>query len=59
LSKTLPPDLLLRIAAIPADAAGLTEMVGQAVTDLATGPDPEQKAYLLAAAGLRPLVPMG
>jgi hypothetical protein len=34
-------------------------MVGQAVTGLAAGPDPEQRAYLLAAAGLRPLAPTG
>lgn len=31
------------------------EQVGQAVSDLATGPDPDQDAYLLTAAGLRPL----
>ncbi len=31
------------------------ERVGQAVTDLVTGPGPEQDAYLLTAAGLRPL----
>jgi NAD(P)-dependent dehydrogenase (short-subunit alcohol dehydrogenase family) len=29
--------------------------VGQAVTALVSGPDPEQNAYMLAAAGLRPL----
>jgi hypothetical protein len=31
------------------------ERVGQAVTTLIAGPDPEQNAYMLAAAGLRPL----
>jgi NAD(P)-dependent dehydrogenase (short-subunit alcohol dehydrogenase family) len=31
------------------------EQVGQAVTALVTGPDPGQDAYLLTAAGLRPL----
>jgi len=31
------------------------ERVGQAVTDLVTGPGPDQDAYLLTAAGVRPL----
>jgi NAD(P)-dependent dehydrogenase (short-subunit alcohol dehydrogenase family) len=31
------------------------EQVGQAVSGLVTGPDPEQNAYLVTAAGLRPL----
>ena len=31
------------------------DQVGQAVTDLVTGPGPDQDAYLLTAAGLRPL----
>jgi NAD(P)-dependent dehydrogenase (short-subunit alcohol dehydrogenase family) len=43
----------------PAGQPLTPEMVGQAVAGLATGPDPEQRAYLLAAAGLRPLVPTG
>jgi hypothetical protein len=29
--------------------------VGQAVTGLVTGPGPDQDAYLVTAAGLRPL----
>ncbi len=29
--------------------------VGQAITDLVAGPGPDQDAYLLTAAGLRPL----
>jgi NAD(P)-dependent dehydrogenase (short-subunit alcohol dehydrogenase family) len=33
------------------------QQAGQAITDLVTGPDPEQDAYLLTAAGLRPLGP--
>jgi NAD(P)-dependent dehydrogenase (short-subunit alcohol dehydrogenase family) len=31
------------------------EQVGEAVTSLVTGPDPDQNAYLVTAAGLRPL----
>jgi NAD(P)-dependent dehydrogenase (short-subunit alcohol dehydrogenase family) len=31
------------------------EQVGEAVTGLVTGPDPDQDAYLVTAAGLRPL----
>ena len=31
------------------------EGVGQAVTGLVTGPGPDQDAYLLTGAGLRPL----
>jgi NAD(P)-dependent dehydrogenase (short-subunit alcohol dehydrogenase family) len=31
------------------------EQVGQAVTELVTGPEPDQDAYLVTAAGLRPL----
>jgi NAD(P)-dependent dehydrogenase (short-subunit alcohol dehydrogenase family) len=47
-------------AAAPAGRQGpaLTpEQVGQAITGLVTGPGPEQDAYLLSAAGLRPLTP--
>lgn len=37
-------------------AGALTpEQVGQAITGLITGPDPDQNAYLVTAAGLRPL----
>ncbi|HEX9033160.1 MAG TPA: SDR family oxidoreductase [Streptosporangiaceae bacterium] len=45
-------------AAVPAGPQGpvLTpELVGQAITSLVTGPDPDQDAYLLSAAGLRSL----
>jgi len=33
------------------------EIVGQAITSLVTGPGPDQDAYVLSAAGLRPLSP--
>ena len=33
------------------------EQAGQAIADLVTGPDPDQDAYLLTGAGLRPLGP--
>ena len=33
------------------------EIVGQAITSLVTGPGPDQDAYVLSAAGLRPLPP--
>ena len=33
------------------------EQAGQAITELAAGPGPDESAYLLTAAGLRPLNP--
>ena len=42
-------------AAAPGGPALTPERAGQAVADLVTGPDPDQDAYLLTAAGLRPL----
>jgi NAD(P)-dependent dehydrogenase (short-subunit alcohol dehydrogenase family) len=43
-------------AATPAGGPALTpEQVGQAITDLVTSPGSDQDAYLLTAAGLRPL----
>jgi NAD(P)-dependent dehydrogenase (short-subunit alcohol dehydrogenase family) len=43
-------------AANPAGGPALTpEQVGQAITDLVTSPGADQDAYLLTAAGLRPL----
>ena len=43
-----------RLAA-PGGSPLTADQVGQAITDLVTGPDPDQNAYLLTAAGLRPL----
>lgn len=39
----------------PPGPALTPEQVGQAVTDLVSGPAPDQNAYLVASAGLRPL----
>jgi NAD(P)-dependent dehydrogenase (short-subunit alcohol dehydrogenase family) len=42
-------------AARPGGPALTPEQAGQAITGLVTGPGPDQDAYLLTAAGLRPL----